>query len=335
MSQESSHWLNNLTLIGFTSKRGKAWHYREASQGDEPNHYTDAIPVGDVRRRLFHWTPKAFPIKAGPYTDPNRKGIVRPRGTFGPDDAGDILGVVSDRYQIHGYDQWLIKHPIVIADDNDLQIASAGLLKGGAVAWVQFEAPETMYAAGMAYRPFLTAATSLDGSLKTTYLTGVQAIVCDNTLSAALRMDTETSYAVKHTANSLGKVQDVREALKIVSTVADEFADQTDRLANTSVNDAQWNRFLEAQFPKQGKNGKGLTLATRNQTALWELWNNDDRVTPWQGTALGVVQAVNTFAHHVQGTRNQSTVQRNTLRMVQGGHDDLDRGTLRTLAGVL
>ena len=57
MSQETFSWLNRNVLVGFTDKRGDAWHYRASDQGDEPNHYTGAIPVADVERRLFHWTP--------------------------------------------------------------------------------------------------------------------------------------------------------------------------------------------------------------------------------------------------------------------------------------
>ena len=45
MSQESQEWLNNMTLIGFTDHREKAWHYQEALQGEEPNHYPEAVPV--------------------------------------------------------------------------------------------------------------------------------------------------------------------------------------------------------------------------------------------------------------------------------------------------
>jgi hypothetical protein len=44
-----------MTLIGFTSKRGNAWHYRQEDQGNEPNHYPDAIPMDDVLRRLFNF----------------------------------------------------------------------------------------------------------------------------------------------------------------------------------------------------------------------------------------------------------------------------------------
>src|SRR5664279_6011088 len=62
MSKESLEWLNRNTLIGFTDKRSKAWHYRASEQGSEPNHYPGAIPVADVKRRLFSWQALQLPI---------------------------------------------------------------------------------------------------------------------------------------------------------------------------------------------------------------------------------------------------------------------------------
>ena len=55
MSQETLTWLNTQTLIGFTEKRGNAWHYREQNQDTEGNHYPGAIPIDDVLRRLFNF----------------------------------------------------------------------------------------------------------------------------------------------------------------------------------------------------------------------------------------------------------------------------------------
>ena len=94
MSRETLTHLNTQTLIGYTSKRGQAWHYRAEDQGAELNHYEHAVPVADVRRRLFHWSPVAADIQAvridedgvATYTDPTRKAIVRP-------DTGAILGL--------------------------------------------------------------------------------------------------------------------------------------------------------------------------------------------------------------------------------------------------
>jgi hypothetical protein len=111
MSRETLADLNSQTLIGYTSKRGHAWHYRADAQDGEPNHYQHAIPVADIRRRLFHWTPVEADLQAvaitddgvSTFTDPTRKAIVRP-------DTGAILGVFSSGYKVHDYHRWLINN---------------------------------------------------------------------------------------------------------------------------------------------------------------------------------------------------------------------------------
>ena len=45
MSRETLHDLNTNTLIGNTSQRGNAWHYRSEEQGEESNHYSGPIPM--------------------------------------------------------------------------------------------------------------------------------------------------------------------------------------------------------------------------------------------------------------------------------------------------
>ena len=103
MSRETLEYLNANTLIGFTAKRGEAWHYRESLQGVEPNHYPGAIPVEDVRRRLFGWEPvealSAAIVMTGDgvqtIVDETRKQIVHP-------DSGQVLGVFKSGYQVQG-----------------------------------------------------------------------------------------------------------------------------------------------------------------------------------------------------------------------------------------
>jgi hypothetical protein len=42
------------------------------------------------------------------------------------------------------------------------------------VAWVQVKMADTLSVAGVEFRPFLTATTSMDGSIATTYQIGAQ-----------------------------------------------------------------------------------------------------------------------------------------------------------------
>lgn len=346
MSQETSLWLNQNTLIGFTDKRGTAWHYRASDQGDEPNHYPGAIPVEDVRRRLFDFQFVEGTVEstwfdkdghAQKTIDPNRKTIINPKN-------GNVLFVPSTGFVIHDYDEWLLRTSSDILDTSsgELQVGSAGLLKDSAVAWVQFELPDTIKTPeGVDFRPFFTSATSVNGSLASTFQTGAQLVVCDNTLAAGLAEDTPR-VKIRHSKNSVGRIGEVREALQLVHTVADSFAAQVAELTRVDVSDKAWAAFLDAHDATklvdakgEPKSGRGLTNAENVREAWTQLWNADERVEPWKGTAYGVVAAVNTWAHHLQTARGGDKAERNMLRAVKGEVESLDRGTLDTLNRVL
>lgn len=335
MSKETSQWLNENVLVGFTDKRGHAWHYRASEQGEQSNHYPGAIPVADVRERLFHWTPVEGDVTStvllpdGVLTvkDPSRKTIIRP-------DTQTILGIFKQGYLIHGYDEWLIKNVEALLDD-DLAVGSAGLLKGGAVAWVSIEVPENIVTPeGVEFRPNLLATTSLDGSLSTTYKRVVQVVVCDNTLAAGLG-EAGQSLKIKHTRNSDVKLGEAREALNIVHTIGDAFAAEVADLCAVKVGPQDWQRFLDTLIPVPEDKGRGQTIAQGKHDTLNKLWNNDLRVAPWRGTAFGVVQAVNTATHHEFTVKGTDRPERNMLRAISGGVDKLDANTAEVLASVL
>ena len=336
MSQETLTHLNAYTLIGYTEKRGTAWHYRAEEQGDEPNHYTGAIPIGDLRRRLFNWAPIEGEITAtallddGVLTtvDKTRKAIMR-------SDTGAVLGIFKKGYRAHDYNEWLVTNVEAILDA-DLAVGSAGLLRGGAVAWVQVEMEDTLDTPqGVEYRPFLTAATSLDGTLATTYKTGAQVVVCDNTLSAAMN-GKGSAYKVRHSTNSLNRILEVRDALQIVHTVADDFSAKVRALCDQGVTDAEWGRFVAAHTGWTPElTGRAKTMTEGRVDELNHLYFHDNRVNPWRGTAYGALSAVNTWAHHVQTVRGNTRAARNMERAVMGEVDNLDRLVLAQLDKVL
>lgn len=335
MSAETSTWLNTNTLIGFTEKRGNAWHYRAEEQGALSNHYVGAIPVEDVRSRLFHWTPVEGDLSTSYVTvdgvttlrPTDWKTVIRP-------DTGDVLGVFKSSYRIHDYDQWLIQNLDFLLH-GDLRVGSAGLLRKGAVAWVQVETPDTVTTPeGVAFRPFVSAATSLDGSLSSTYQTGAQVIVCDNTLSAALNETGAARVKIKHSSKSIGRLSEVRDALGLVHKVTDDFSAQVASLCATEVSDRAWAEFLKLHVgvPADDAPARTKTIARNKWDALRSLYSNDLRVSPWKGTAFGVVQAVNTYEHHLVKPRNDVKAgERNQLRTITGKVDALDQDTLTTL----
>ncbi|GAA3587601.1 hypothetical protein GCM10022222_85270 [Amycolatopsis ultiminotia] len=124
--------------------------------------------------------------------------------------------------------------------------------------------------------------------------------------------------------NGKFRIVEARDALAMVHTVAEEFAAEVKALCETTVTEQAWRAFLDAHTPVPEEKGRARTTATNERAALNRLWNTDNRVSPWRGTAWGVVQAINTYTHHEAIVRNASRAERNMSRAVDGKADALD-----------
>lgn len=329
MSKETREWLSTRTLIGFTSKRGFAWHYRKG----DGNHYENEVPVSDVRELL---------AKVKPVSDPRpcKCGCkVADQQDIIDEVTGHRYGTFKMGYQIHDFTEWLINNVSTIID-GDLFIGSAGLLKNGAQAWVSIERPDTITTPdGIDVRPFILANTSLDGSIATGYGNVVTNTVCDNALSLA-RKEKGQKIKYRHTSGSIGRISDAREALAIMHTSTDDIMAELSELCRTEVSDKQWGMFLDMHTPLTDKKGdplkgRGLTIANNERDQLEMMYRTDARCAPWAGTAFGVFQTVNTFNHHYKTAKNVSRPERNMSNMVDGTTAKADLLTLNRLDLIL
>jgi len=352
MTTETLTALNSNTLIGNTRHRGTAWHYRAEEQGDEPNHYPGPIPPEDVARRLFGWTALSLPIAVERPADiltmthrgedgmPRRWVQIEGRQAIArsDEDDGHVLGVFTDAYEPHQYTEYLLTAVGNILDDS-LSISSAGVLRGGAVAWVEVSVPESVTTPeGVEFRPNLLATTTLDGSLATTYKRTVTDVVCDNTRAAALREEGQ-ELKIRHSRHSRLRVAYAGGALNVIHGLADSFAAEVAELCRTEVDSRTWNRFLDSWVPLTGFDGEPLSrrsrrLAEAKREAIAQSYVEDKRVAPWAGTAHAVLQAVNTYEHHHSPTTT-ARADRNMRRAVTGAFERLDRRAWGVLKRVL
>jgi phage/plasmid-like protein (TIGR03299 family) len=331
MTAETIQDLRANIRVGFTDKRGPAWWANPENR--EESHYKGAVPI-EVARELIGWKPLEAPVQATfitedgvtTVTDPSKKMYINPR-------TMKSVGVVGNRHAAHPYEETLIDTATKIAD-GELGIGSVGTLGGGSRAFVQYEFDENVQAAkGVEFRPFLTAASSLDGSLATTFFTGSKVVVCDNTLAMALGSMME-SYRVRHTSNSRVGIDDARTALSLVFQIADTFSAEVQRLTDQYISDEKWNAFVEAYVEKPEKPGRALTLAENKIGDLNRLWKFDDRVAPWKNSAWGVLAATNTWNNHLGTVRNMSRSERNVSRLIDGSFAKADQFTLALLETV-
>lgn len=364
MSQYSIEYLQNNVLVDIT-RHGKPWHGANLPD-DFPNFYQGPIPVGDVESKLFPWEPMGLDIRMvlpdgtevpkevaerlvdEQFVIPDHKVWVR-------SDNFDVMGIHGADYVGHSYRKWLLDQVSAIIGD-DLTIASAGLLNDGAQAWVEISVPESVMGPGdIEFRAFLLATTSLDGTIATTYKRTIILVVCDNTRAAALG-GSGAEFKVKHTKNSELKLIEAKDALQIVHTMSEEYSKQLDELLTQKVTPKQFEKFLNSPgiITKDGGvpepdyarregsnelvtlNQKAITMAERRRDSLVYMYNHDERVTPWKGTAFGVLQAVNTHDQH-ESRINQGTVrlERNMHRTATGYYDKFDRDMNRTLQTIL
>lgn len=347
MSRETLQTLNISTLIGCTTERGRAWHYRANAQGAESNHYDGFIPAADVDRRLFDFTAEEAPLfvqipaaslqeATGMHEDgtPYRMAPAGIRKALIHSATGAVLGVHGMGYRAHQFPTLTtLVADILDTGAGDLGISSAGVLRGGALGWIEVSVPRAIHLQreGVVFRPNLLATTSHNGTLSTTLKRTITNVVCDNTHAAAMA-ETSATFRIRHTSGSALRLADARAALDVLEVQAEVFTEHVQTLVARPVDAATFERFMTLAVPMPDKPGRSRTLATTKGEQMRQLWRHDHRVAPWSGTAWGMVQMVNTHAHHVASARGAQRAERNTLRAIDGTAEALDAQTLDLLA---
>ena len=180
---------------------------------------------------------------------PMRWTVINDKQAICRDDQHAVMGIFAPGYNMHQYREWLVSTVADVLDD-DLAISSAGLLRGGAVAWVEVSVPESITTPeGVEFRPNLLATTSFDGSIATTFKRTITDVICDNTRESALA-ETGQTYKVKHSRHSHTQLAPAREALAVVHTLADDFAREVADLCATTVTEQQWGRLRDADVSR-------------------------------------------------------------------------------------
>lgn len=358
-SSETMTWLRDNIKVGYTDERGPAWWAAGATTKDgtwvgipDGSHFPQAIPADVVVAQLdfrivegvLHATYEDENGDKQVADDDTRKVIVNQR-------TGQIMGTPRAGYKIHGYEEWTLHQISKIIDQSsgELGVSTVGLLKKGGVAFLQARLPQLFEVEGFGYLPYITAATSCDQSLASTYFTGVLGTVCDNTLTNGLS-HASSKLKIKHSSGSAGRTGEIRDALGLVFRAAEDFDAQARQLLSVEVDDKQFARWLDEYAPmpeakdevskttgrKLGP-GRGYTIAEAKRDELTRLYTKDAKVAPWTNTAFGVVQAANTFNTWERTVQSASggRLERNLTNDVVGTTFEDDQATLDALARAL
>lgn len=323
------------TLAGFME--GRTW----IGHADEAQTFDGAVPREEALKLLSYPLAEAA-LTATVLTEdgvqtidmPDRKAIVRT-------DTGVAFGVFKQGYKIHQPAQWCLDYVDLLLDGG-LEIATVAVVNGGARVLLQAQMPETREATApgaepVAHRPWLSVATSNDGTIATTYGAGTKLLICENELSLAgfrsLINGLNSVHKVRHTSQSLGRIGEVRANLGLIAEqIDDKFDAEFRELVSEYVSDYQFNEIVKAYTGvEKAKEGRSKTIAEGKVKILNNLWRTDERAATWKNSAYGVLAAFNTAQQYEFGA-DKGRTERNQRQLIDGTREKYDANVLSLLA---
>ena len=219
------------------------------------------------------------------------------------------LSVVSSRYHV-------VQPRAVLEFYRDLtevagyELETAGVLKAGRKFWALARTGKSVTLKGDdLVNGYLLLATSCDGTLATTATPTTIRVVCQNTLSMALR-GAEGAIRVPHSTRF--DAQAVKRQLGVAVTQWDGFMYRMKTLAERKVkNHESMNFFLKLLCEPEGvSSSTGVSGALVNERALkkvqamYEGQGRGAELQAAKGTAWGLLSAVTEFVDHERRARS-------------------------------
>lgn len=338
--------------IGGTAKRG-VYGGRWIGKGEVTREYEGSIPFGDIYGGLLNWEPLEVPnanlipvtldesfdtiIDGQAYkvsVRPEHKAIVR-------SDNHRSLGVFKNGYDSTGYKglmQWT-QNTLYGGMTN----YATGLLNGGTRFFTQFGLDETLHdgKSGLDFLPFVLFQSSLDGSLANSWSAGSLIAICDNMFAGIKASSAAAGRQLKLKRSRYGlseaRMQDLRSVLAVTELETQAMTDFLHATVDIEVSKPQFIKVLDELIPVAGEGASkaAVTKTSNRRDAVTALYHNSPMVEPWAGTAFGVIQAFNTYAHHGQSVRGATRVERVFDRVLRGDMAESDSQVVSALEKVL
>ena len=207
------------------------------------------------------------------------------------DDTLDALGIVSKGYKIVQPKE-VIDFFSDLADKGGFQLETAGALKGGQIVWALAKVAEGFKIGGKdAVNPYVLMTTSFDGSTATSARLTAIRVVCNNTLSVAVK-DNANVVRVPH--NSMWDAKSAKLELGLIDESWTEYERMSQRMAETPMTVREADSILTEMLAKKDESIED----TRKQVAyqkILDLFYNEKAI----GAELCEMRSVWSFTNCV------------------------------------
>lgn len=239
-----AHNLNfNEGKWSFVAKGEKAWHglgqyVSEAMTAEQ------AINLGGLD----------YTVEKRPLYAPGWAGtMVEAQGHYANvrTDNNEILGVVKGRYTIvQNKDAFGFFDSII--DKGEAIFETAGALGKGERIFITAKLPDDMVVRGEKVEKYIMLTNSHDGS--TTIIAGFTPVrvVCNNTLTAALR-DIDNKVSISHTASADSRLREASRVMGIASRYMDQVNHMFEDMSTKRLTDIELKHFIETVMKNDRK----------------------------------------------------------------------------------
>jgi phage/plasmid-like protein (TIGR03299 family) len=294
----------------FASLRQPAWHNLGTVFQDEVN-TAEMLSLA----HLDNWNVRLeeVPVPNGFVSDKTYSFVSR-TNPFNQDQT-DILGIVGERYTpLQNEDLFSFGDNLL---DGGGRWETAGSIKGGRVVFgsIALQNSITLDPNGIADKidNYLLINTSHDGSIAIQASITPVRVVCANTLNLALssfkgKKASKQTFKIRHTSTAEGKIAVARQALGLANTYIDEFSELANKLIETEITKAQFDKIVALAYPAPEKDSKG---SFKKHDSKVDLLND-----------IYVGQYNNTISGTAWGAYNALTERLDWYRSARGGNNE-------------
>jgi phage/plasmid-like protein (TIGR03299 family) len=166
---------------------------------------------------------------------------------------------------------------------------------------------------------YLMAWNTHDGTSSFNLMTTPIRVVCQNTLSMAIN-NAKSSFALRHTTNVQGKVQEAREALQLSWKYTEAFTAEAEELLAQKLSTNDFAKIVEKLIPIDESVDRKRTLSEEARGALMGLWNAPTQQNVF-GTKWAAWNAVVEYADWAKPVRGDNADVKRAERIVTGAGD--------------
>jgi phage/plasmid-like protein (TIGR03299 family) len=233
---------------------------------------------------------------------------VKAYGTFRSDNHA-FLGAVGETYTVINHAAGFEMIDALVGSVDGAHYETAGVLGAGEMVWGLADLQLTARVGDDVQNGYLLFSTSHDGTLSHTYRTCLTRVVCNNTLNVALGEKTKSVFRIRHSKNSVSRLQDAHDALSTIQGDVQTMEQKLNFLATRKVTRESVTDIFDRLFPKR-KDADGQDInTTRRANNLAEILaayesNDGDAFPEQRGTAYNLLNAITNYTDHSRSAHN-------------------------------